>query len=198
MRKRLFDLFIATFLVILLSPIFVLLSFLILGSLGRPIIFKQFRSGMNGRPFRIYKFRTMSNLPESNEKEIPDHKRLDSFGKILRSTSLDELPTLWNVIKGEMSLVGPRPLLTEYLDLYNKTQKRRLELKPGITGWAQINGRNRISWGKRFLYDIWYIDNQSLWLDIKILIITLKKVLFLRDITEKGKATMSKFKGNKK
>ena len=198
MIKRIFDLLVATFLILLISPILVLLSFLILTNLGRPIIFKQFRSGMNGRPFRFYKFRTMSNLPKSNEKEIPDHKRLDSFGKILRSTSLDELPTLWNVIKGEMSLVGPRPLLTEYLDLYNKTQKRRLEVKPGITGWAQINGRNRISWRKKFLYDIWYIDNQSLWLDIKILIITLKKVLFLRDISEKGKATMSKFKGNKK
>jgi lipopolysaccharide/colanic/teichoic acid biosynthesis glycosyltransferase len=198
MKKRIFDLSIASFLIILLSPIFFLLSFLILLNLGRPIIFKQFRSGMNGRPFLMYKFRTMSNISKSGKEEIPDHLRLSSFGKIIRATSLDELPTLWNVMKGEMSIVGPRPLLTEYLKLYNKYQRRRLQLKPGVTGLAQISGRNRISWTEKFNLDIWYIDNQNLWLDTKILAITLIKVFFLRDINEEGKVTMSKFKGNNK
>jgi lipopolysaccharide/colanic/teichoic acid biosynthesis glycosyltransferase len=198
MKKRIFDLSIAIFLIILLSPIFFFLSFLILLNLGRPIIFKQFRSGINGRPFLIYKFRTMSNMYKSVNGEIPDHLRLRSFGKIIRATSLDELPTLWNVVKGDMSIVGPRPLLTEYLNLYNKHQRRRLEIKPGVTGLAQISGRNRISWKEKFNLDIWYIDNQNLWLDIKILVITLIKVFFLSDINEKGKVTMSKFKGNNK
>ena len=198
MRKRVFDLTISCLLFVISIPFFLILPLFIFLFLGRPILFKQNRTGLHGESFVIYKFRTMS-IPSNTKKHgNTDQLRLSSFGKALRASSLDELPSLWNVLKGEMSLVGPRPLLVEYLKLYNKKQKRRLELKPGITGWAQINGRNNISWEEKFKLDLWYIDNHSVWLDLKILIVTFSKVLLLKDISENGQATMSKFKGNKK
>jgi len=198
MRKRVFDLTISCLLFVISIPFFLILPLFIFLFLGRPILFKQNRTGLHGESFVIYKFRTMS-IPSNTKKHgNTDQLRLSSFGKALRASSLDELPSLWNVLKGEMSLVGPRPLLVEYLKLYNKKQKRRLELKPGMTGWAQINGRNNISWEEKFKLDLWYIDNHSVWLDLKILIVTFSKVLLLKDISENGQATMSKFKGNKK
>ncbi len=198
MRKRVFDLTISCLLFVISIPFFLILPLFIFLFLGRPILFKQNRTGLHGESFVIYKFRTMS-IPSNTKKHgNTDQLRLSSFGKALRASSLDELPSLWNVLKGEMSLVGPRPLLVEYLKLYNKKQKRRLELKPGITGWAQINGRNNISWEEKFKLDLWYIDNHSVWLDLKILIVTFSKVLLSKDISENSQATMSKFKGNKK
>ena len=198
MRKRVFDLTISCLLFVISIPFFLILPLFIFLFLGRPILFKQNRTGLHGESFVIYKFRTMS-IPSNTKKHgNTDQLRLSSFGKALRASSLDELPSLWNVLKGEMSLVGPRPLLVEYLKLYNKKQKRRLELKPGMTGWAQINGRNNISWEEKFKLDLWYIDNHSVWLDLKILIVTFSKVLLLKDISENGQATMSKFKGNTK
>jgi lipopolysaccharide/colanic/teichoic acid biosynthesis glycosyltransferase len=178
--------------------IFLIISMLVLINLGRPIIFSQLRPGYHLKPFKIYKFRTMKEKVDLNSKPLSDGKRLTSFGKALRSMSFDELPSLVNVLIGEMSLVGPRPLLLEYLSLYNKKQVRRHDVKPGMTGWAQINGRNGLSWAKRFELDLWYVDNQTFFLDLKILLITLKKVLLREGITEIGQVTMSKFKGNTK
>jgi undecaprenyl phosphate N,N'-diacetylbacillosamine 1-phosphate transferase len=165
--------------------------------MGRPILFQQKRPGLYGKIFSIYKFRTMTNEKDSKGNLLPDEKRLVGLGKFIRSTSFDELPQIFNVLKGEMSFVGPRPLLIEYLELYNDKQKRRHDVKPGITGWAQVNGRNAISWEKKFEYDVWYVDNQSFWLDIKILWLTFLKVVKRSDISSDSSVTMKKFEGSK-
>ena len=169
---------------------------LVLTQLNFPILFRQPRTGLNGKIFNIYKFRTMTNECDKDGILLPDALRLNKFGKFLRSTSLDELPSLWNVLKSDMSLVGPRPLLLEYLPLYSTQQARRHEVKPGITGWAQVNGRNAITWGEKFDLDVWYVDNQSIWLDIKILWLTVKKVIMRDGINQVGQSTMENFKGN--
>ena len=198
MMKRIFDIFFSCFLLFVLSPVFIIICFQIYRKMGRPILFKQTRPGLNSIPFNMYKFSTMLNLKDDKGNLLDDEIRLTVFGKFLRSTSLDELPELWNVLKGDMSLVGPRPLLMEYLLLYSSDQQRRHNIKPGITGWAQINGRNSISWDEKFRLDIWYVDNISFWLDIKILFLTIKQVILRKDISKNGLATMSKFRGNKK
>ena len=194
--KRLFDLVVA----LLLSPSIFLMCLMIALfvkiKLGSPVIFTQLRPGLNGKIFNMVKFRTMTNKCDLDGNLLPDSIRLTKFGKFLRSTSLDELPGLWNVLKGDMSLVGPRPLLVEYLPLYSEKQSRRHEVRPGITGWAQVNGRNTISWDKKFDLDVWYVDNQSIWLDIKILWMTIKKVIVRDGISAKYEVTMPKFKGN--
>lgn len=196
MLNRLLDLSLASLVGLIFAPIITVLILLVRVKLGSPVLFRQLRPGLFGKPFFIYKFRTMNDYKNANGELLHDAMRLTSFGKWLRSTSLDELPSLWNVFKGEMSLVGPRPLLMEYLPLYNAEQARRHELKPGVTGWAQVNGRNAISWEDKFKLDIWYIDNQSIWLDVKIILLTIKKV-FLRDgVNASGEATMPKFTGN--
>ena len=177
-------------------PIYLLTMLLVLTQLNFPILFRQSRTGLNGKIFNIYKFRTMTNDCDKDGILLPDELRLTKFGKFLRSTSLDELPSLWNVLKSDMSLVGPRPLLLEYLTLYSTQQARRHEVKPGITGWAQVNGRNAITWGEKFDLDVWYVDNQSIWLDIKILWLTVKKVIMRDGINQVGQSTMENFKGN--
>ena len=166
--------------------------------MGRPILFRQQRPGLDGKIFDIYKFRTMINEKNENGELLPDEQRLKGIGKFIRSASLDELPQIFNVLKGEMSFVGPRPLLIEYLPLYNERQKKRHNVKPGITGWAQVNGRNAISWEQKFEYDVWYVENQSFWLDIKILWMTFLKVIKRSDISSDSSATMEKFMGNEK
>lgn len=196
MIKRFFDFFVASLGIVVLSPLLLILYFLILWNLGKPVIFAQIRPGLRGKPFKLYKFRSMTNQKDREGNLLSDRERLGAFGKFLRAMSCDELPALWNVIKGEMSLVGPRPLLMEYLPLYNQKQARRHEVKPGITGWAQVNGRNAISWREKFDLDVWYVDHQSLWLDVKILLLTIKKVFLKEGITETGEVTMSKFTGN--
>ena len=198
MIKRLFDFFVASICIIFLIPLFFILYFLILWHIGQPVFFVQMRPGLQGKPFMLYKFRSMTNKKDAKSNLLSDAERLNIFGRFLRASSFDELPTLWNVIKGDMSLVGPRPLLMEYLPLYNKNQKRRHELKPGITGWAQVNGRNAISWKKNFDFDIWYVDHHTFWIDLKIIALTLKKVFLREGITESGQVTMSKFTGNTK
>lgn len=198
MMKRLFDFFVASMGIIVLIPLFFILYFLILWHIGQPVIFIQMRPGFQGRPFKLYKFRSMTINKDTKGNLLSDAERLNVFGRFLRASSFDELPTLWNVIKGDMSLVGPRPLLMEYLPLYNKNQKRRHEVKPGITGWAQVNGRNAISWEKKFDFDIWYVDHHNFWIDLKIIVLTLKKVFLREGITESGQVTMSKFRGNTK
>jgi lipopolysaccharide/colanic/teichoic acid biosynthesis glycosyltransferase len=194
--KRIFDLVVTFLGLLLLLPIITLTALMVRSKLGSPIFFKQSRPGLNGRIFGILKFRTMTN--ECNEDDIllSDEARLTEFGKFLRSTSLDELPGLWNVLKGDMSLVGPRPLLVEYLPLYSAQQARRHEIKPGVTGWAQVNGRNAISWDEKFDLDVWYVDNQSIWLDIKILWLTVKKVIVRNGINQDGQVTAECFKGS--
>lgn len=194
--KRLFDFVIATILLLLFMPLMIIISFLIIKEIGMPFLFMQMRPGLKGKTFIIYKFRTMTNQRNTKGILVSDELRLTKFGKFLRSTSLDELPSLYNVLIGEMSLVGPRPLLVDYLPLYSKTQARRHEMLPGITGWAQINGRNNISWDQKFELDVWYIDNHSVWLDIKILLITIKKVIIREGINDKNKASITKFRGN--
>ena len=194
--KRVFDLFLVLLSLPLILPIYLLLILLVLAKFNFPILFKQSRPGMNGKIFNIYKFRTMTNDHDKDGNLLSDEFRLTKFGKFLRSTSLDELPSLWNVLKGDMSLVGPRPLLTEYLDLYSTKQARRHEVKPGITGWAQVNGRNAINWNEKFDLDVWYVDNQSFKLDIIILWKTLSKVMKRSGINQDGEFTMTKFKGN--
>lgn len=198
MFKSLFDKTLALFLIILFSPIYIVVSLLIFFKMGSPILFRQKRPGYKEEIFGIYKFRTMTNEKDANGNLLPDDKRLVGIGKFIRSTSLDELPQLFNVLKGEMSFVGPRPLLEEYLPLYNEKQKRRHDVKPGITGWAQVNGRNAISWEQKFDYDVWYVDNQSFWLDIKILWLTFLKVVKRSDISSSTSSTMEKFTGSKK
>ncbi|MCT7531790.1 undecaprenyl phosphate N,N'-diacetylbacillosamine 1-phosphate transferase [Aliarcobacter cryaerophilus] len=197
MFKSIFDKILALFLIILFSPIYIVISLLIFFKMGSPILFRQKRPGYKEKIFGIYKFRTMTNEKDANGNLLPDDKRLVGIGKFIRSTSLDELPQLFNVLKGEMSFVGPRPLLKEYLPLYNEKQKRRHDVKPGITGWAQVNGRNAISWEQKFDYDVWYVDNQSFLLDIKILWLTFLKVVKRSDISSSTSSTMEKFTGSK-
>ena len=192
--KRLVDLILALIILLLMSLPMLLLAWFIYQRLGAPIFFRQTRPGLQGKPFKILKFKSMKEAYDVDGNLLPDNKRLTNFGIWLRSTSLDELPELWNVIKGEMSLVGPRPLLMEYLPLYTPDQARRHEVIPGITGWAQVNGRNAISWEEKFKLDVWYVDNQSLWLDIKILWLTVNEVLKRDGISAAGEATMHAFK----
>ena len=194
--KRLFDLVVALLLLPSIFLMCLMIAFFVKIKLGSPVIFTQLRPGLNGKIFNMVKFRTMTNKCDLDGNLLPDSIRLTKFGKLLRSTSLDELPGLWNVIKGNMSLVGPRPLLVEYLPLYNDRQMRRHEVLPGITGWAQVNGRNSISWDEKFDLDVWYVDNQSIWLDVKILWLTVKKVIMRDGINQDGQATSEYFKGN--
>jgi lipopolysaccharide/colanic/teichoic acid biosynthesis glycosyltransferase len=196
MVKRVFDAMAALLALCLLSPVLVLVAWLIRRKLGSPVLFQQIRPGRYGQPFKMVKFRTMRDAIDADGNPLPDSERMTSFGSMLRSSSLDELPELWNVVKGEMSLVGPRPLLMEYLPLYSREQARRHEVRPGVTGWAQINGRNAISWEDKFNLDVWYLDNQSLWLDLKILLLTVKKVFVREGISGAGEVTMTKFAGS--
>jgi len=197
MLKRLFDIITAAFSLILLFPVIFVVAWQINCKLGSPIFFHQIRPGKNGKPFQMIKFRTMKDAVDVQGNPLPDSERMTAFGQFLRSTSLDELPELWNVLKGDMSLVGPRPLLMEYLPLYSREQYRRHQVRPGVTGWAQVNGRNAISWEEKFKLDVWYVDNRSFWLDLKILSLTVKKVLVRDGISGEGEATMSKFTGSK-
>ena len=194
--KRLLDIIITAAALVLLSPVLLLLAWQIRRKLGTPVLFRQVRPGRGGIPFEMYKFRTMRDAEDENGRPLPDAERLTPFGRKLRAASLDELPELWNVLKGDMSLVGPRPLLMEYLPLYNAEQRRRHLVRPGITGWAQVNGRNAISWPEKFRLDVWYVENRSLLLDIKILFLTVKKVLDRSGINSEGEATAAKFTGN--
>ena len=196
MIKRLFDIVGATAALVVLSPVYAVTAYKVSKNLGSPVLFRQRRPGLYGKPFEMIKFRSMKDSVDTNGNLLEDSERLTSFGKALRNTSLDELPELWNVIKGDMSLVGPRPLLMEYLPLYSAEQAYRHSVRPGITGYAQVNGRNAIGWDERFALDTWYVDNQSLWLDIKILCKTVKKVIVKDGISADGEATMSKFTGN--
>ena len=196
--KRIFDLIVICFGLLFVLPVMVTIAILVRFKIGSPIVFSQYRPGLNNHIFNMIKFRTMTNECGANGILLPDSARLTKFGKFLRSTSLDELPSLWNVIKGDMSLVGPRPLLVEYLPLYSERQSRRHEVRPGITGWAQVNGRNAISWDKKFELDVWYVDNQSIWLDVKILWLTVKKVIVRDGITAQDDATMPTFRGSRK
>lgn len=194
--KRLFDIVASASGLIFLSPVFLILIYLIRKNLGEPVFFTQERPGKDGKPFKMIKFRSMRDAVDQDGNPLPDSERLTPFGKKLRATSLDELPELWNVLKGEMSLVGPRPLLMSYLPLYNEFQNRRHEMRPGVTGWAQVNGRNALSWDEKFAHDIWYIDHYSFWLDMKILFLTVKKVFIKEGISAEGEATMPYFTGN--
>ncbi len=196
MMKRLFDLISSFVGLLFLLPVIILIVFLVRLKIGSPIFFKQGRPGLNGEIFNMVKFRTMTNERDKNGNLLSDEIRLTKFGKFLRSTSLDELPGLWNVLKGDMSLVGPRPLLVEYLPLYSEKQSRRHDIRPGITGWAQAHGRNAISWDEKFELDVWYVDNQSIWLDVKILWLTVKKVIRREGVSKDGHATTEYFKGN--
>lgn len=195
--KRLFDLL----LVLLVLPLVLILGLIVAGMsvfcLGRPVFFTQIRPGKNRKPFELVKFRTMHTIFDQKGMALPDEQRLSRYGQFLRASSLDELPELWNVLKGDMSLVGPRPLLMEYLPLYTPEQDRRHEVRPGLTGWAQVNGRNLLSWEEKFALDVWYVENQSLWLDIKILCLTLWQVIRRDGINAEGEATMSKFTGSR-
>lgn len=194
--KRLFDIIASASGLIFLSPVFLILIYLIRKNLGEPVFFTQERPGKDSKPFKMIKFRSMRDAVDKDGNPLPDSERLTPFGKKLRATSLDELPELWNVLKGEMSLVGPRPLLMSYLPLYNEFQNRRHEMRPGVTGWAQVNGRNALSWDEKFAHDIWYIDHYSFWLDMKILFLTVKKVFIKEGISAEGEATMPYFTGN--
>ena len=195
MLKRLFDIVASFFGLLLLSPVIALVAWQVRRKLGTPVLFRQVRPGLHGKPFEMIKFRTMKDAWDANGDALPDSERMTTFGTFLRSSSLDELPGLWNVLKGEMSLVGPRPLLMEYLPLYSPQQFRRHEVRPGVTGWAQVNGRNALSWEDKFKLDIWYVDNHMLLLDLKIVFLTLKKVIVREGISANGEATMSKFTG---
>ncbi len=194
--KRLFDIIISSFVLLLLLFPLLALAWQVYRKIGDPVLFRQLRPGLLGKPFEMLKFRTMTNERGHDDQLLPDAVRLTPFGRFLRVTSLDELPELWNVLKGDMSLVGPRPLLMEYLPLYTTEQARRHEVRPGITGWAQVNGRNAISWEEKFNLDVWYVDHQSLWFDIKILWLTVKKVLVRDGISAEGEATMPRFTGS--
>ena len=195
MLKRLLDIMIASIALILLSPLYAFVAYKVKKNLGSPVLFRQVRPGLHGKPFEMIKFRTMKDAVDAQGNPLPDSERLTPFGKMLRSTSLDEMPELWNVIKGDMSIVGPRPLLMEYLPLYNPEQAKRHDVRPGMTGHAQVNGRNAIGWEEKFKLDTWYVENQSVWLDFKIMLKTVKKVLAKDDINEAGEATMTKFTG---
>jgi len=194
--KRVVDIVGASVGIILLAPVMLAVALLVLLTMGRPVLFRQQRPGLRGKPFTLYKFRTMRDARSASGELLPDELRLTTFGKWLRSTSLDELPELFNVLKGEMSLVGPRPLLMEYLPRYSPEQARRHEVKPGITGWAQVNGRNALTWEEKFRMDVWYVDHWNLWLDMKILLLTIWKVLKREGISAEGSATMPVFTGN--
>lgn len=196
--KRTLDIVLAFLALALLCIPILVLTLVVRKKLGAPAFFRQIRPGLNGRPFKMLKFRTMTDARDLNGQLLPDADRLTDFGRFLRATSLDELPELWNVLKGDMSLVGPRPLLMEYLPLYTPEQARRHDVRPGITGWAQINGRNALSWDEKFKLDVWYVDHQSIWLDIKILCLTIRKVVVREGISAAGEATMSKFTGTKR
>ena len=192
-----FDVSVALVSLVVLLPLMFLLSVFILFKIGTPVFFTQVRPGLHGRSFKMIKFRTMRDAYDTDGNPLPDEQRLTKFGNFLRATSLDELPELWNVLKGDMSLVGPRPLLMEYLDLYTPEQARRHEVRPGVTGWAQVNGRNAISWEEKFKLDVWYVDNRTFWLDIKILCLTIKKVFVREGISADGHVTIERFKGSK-
>jgi sugar transferase EpsL len=195
--KRLFDLLVALCGMVLLSPLFLVVALLVRVKLGSPVLFRQRRPGLNGRPFTIYKFRTMTNARDAGGRLLPDAERLTRFGRFLRSTSLDELPELFNVFKGEMSLVGPRPLLMQYLDHYTLQEARRHEVRPGLTGWAQVNGRNAITWERKFELDVWYVDHISPALDLKIIALTVWQTLKREGISQPGQDTMQEFMGKK-
>lgn len=196
MLKRLLDISASIIGLFLLAPVFAVVAYQVRRKLGSPVLFRQVRPGKDGKPFEMIKFRTMRDAIDTAGNLLPDAERMTSFGSFLRSSSLDELPELWNVLKGDMSLVGPRPLLMEYLPLYSQEQYRRHEVRPGVTGWAQINGRNTLSWGDKFKLDIWYVDNHSIWLDLKILFLTVRKVIVKDGISADQHATMPVFKGN--
>lgn len=197
MLKRLLDIVIASIALVLLSPLYFYVAHKVKKNLGSPVLFRQVRPGLNGKPFEMIKFRTMKDAVDAEGNPLPDSERLTPFGKMLRSTSLDEMPELWNVIKGDMSVVGPRPLLMEYLPLYNEEQAKRHNVRPGMTGHAQVNGRNAISWEEKFKLDTWYVENQSIWLDFKIMLKTVQKVIAKDDISAEGEATITKFTGTK-
>lgn len=194
--KRAFDIAVAGLLLILLSPALAILALLVRWRLGSPVLFRQVRPGKGAKPFEMLKFRTMTDARDDKGRLLPDAERLTPFGRFLRSTSLDELPELWNVLKGNMSLVGPRPLLMEYLPLYSSEQARRHQVRPGITGWAQVNGRNAISWEEKFALDVWYVDNRTFWLDLRIIGLTMSGVLKRSGIAADGEATMPRFAGS--
>lgn len=194
--KRFLDIVGAGVLLILTAPVMGLTAVLVRCTLGSPILFRQVRPGYRGRPFTLYKFRTMTETRGSEGQRLPDHERLTAFGRLLRSTSLDELPELWNVFRGDMSLVGPRPLLMEYLPRYTARQARRHEVRPGITGWAQVKGRNRVPWEDRFELDVWYVENQSIWLDLWIILLTVLMVATREGVSESPGKTMAKFNGS--
>lgn len=197
MLKRFLDIIIASTALILLSPLYLYVAYKVRKNLGSPVLFRQVRPGLHGKPFEMIKFRTMTDERDAQGDLLPNEQRLPRFGKMLRATSLDEMPELWNVIKGDMSVVGPRPLLMDYLPLYNEEQAKRHNVRPGMTGHAQVNGRNAISWEKKFELDVWYVENQSIWLDFKIMFQTVKKVLIKEGINQSEEVTMTKFTGNK-
>lgn len=194
--KRVFDFIVALLALVTLLPVLLILYVIIAIKMGTPVFFVQARPGMQGKIFKMVKFRSMTDAKDSNGELLPDAQRLPAFGQMLRATSLDELPELWNVLLGHMSLVGPRPLLIEYLDKYTPEQARRHDLRPGVTGWAQVNGRNALSWEEKFALDTWYVDNRTFWLDIKILLMTVKQVFKRDNISQDGHVTMEKFKGS--
>ncbi|MFV5503148.1 MULTISPECIES: sugar transferase [unclassified Acinetobacter] len=196
MLKRLLDIIIASIALILLSPLYAFVAYKVKKNLGSPVLFRQVRPGLHGKPFEMIKFRTMKDAVDEQGNPLPDSERLTPFGQMLRSTSLDEMPELWNVIKGDMSIVGPRPLLMEYLPLYSPEQAKRHDVRPGMTGHAQVNGRNAIGWEEKFKLDTWYVENQSIWLDFKIMFKTVHKVLAKDDISAEGEATMTRFTGS--
>jgi len=197
MLKRLLDIIIASIALVILSPLYAFVAYKVKKNLGSPVLFRQVRPGLNGKPFEMIKFRTMKDAVDAQGNPLPDSERLTPFGKMLRSSSLDEMPELWNVIKGDMSVVGPRPLLMEYLPLYNADQAKRHNVRPGMTGHAQVNGRNAIGWEEKFKLDTWYVENQSTVLDFKIMLKTVQKVIAKDDISAEGEATMTKFTGSK-
>jgi lipopolysaccharide/colanic/teichoic acid biosynthesis glycosyltransferase len=197
MLKRAFDIAASTSALVVLSPVLAITAYKVKKELGSPVLFRQTRPGLHGKPFEMIKFRTMKDATDKEGNALPDSERLTDFGKKLRASSLDELPELWNVLKGDMSLVGPRPLLMEYLPLYSAEQAKRHNVRPGVTGYAQVNGRNSLSWEDKFKLDTWYVEHQSLWLDMKILLKTVKKVIIKDGISAEGEATMTKFTGTK-
>lgn len=196
MFKRLFDFAVAAILLILLAPVMVATAFAVAWSMGFPVLFRQMRPGLHGHPFHVFKFRTMSSQTDGAGNLLPDEQRLTRVGAFMRRVSLDELPQLFNVLRGDMSLVGPRPLLMEYLPLYNAEQMRRHDVRPGVTGWSQVNGRNAISWQDKFALDVWYVDNRSFWLDLRILALTARWVWSGSGVAKQGFATTDKFRGN--
>lgn len=196
MLKRILDIVVSLAALIVLSPVLLVTALLVARNLGQPVLFRQVRPGLHGRPFTMFKFRTMRDATDASGRSLPDAERLTDFGRRLRSTSLDELPELINVLRGEMSLVGPRPLIMDYLERYTPEQARRHEVRPGITGWAQVNGRNTVDWEERFAMDVWYVDNQSLWLDLKIIWLTVRTVLARDGVSAQGHVTMPEFTGS--